>query len=126
MNIDIEKLKQAIELLSVLDGNESKLVGKRVIVRSRMAGVMYGTLESVCGQHVVLTNARIIWRWRNAKKGIALNDTAKYGLMDDDYSNLSAFNDRLEMLEACSIIECSDEAIISLDTRKVFNGCRDD
>ena len=41
------------------------LIGQDVIVRCRLAGVHYGTLQSVDG-FVVLENAHRIWSWQGA------------------------------------------------------------
>lgn len=97
-----------------------ELIGKRVLVRSRMAGVMYGTLENINGQHVSLSNARMLYRWRNENGGASLNDTVVDGLKDDAYSKLSKFNTKIELLEACSILEVSEKASRNLDTREAY------
>ena len=127
MKIEL-KLSDIKELLSgpneavpTPNGNESVFIGERVIVRSRDAGVMYGTLKKLSGRYVLLENARIMWRWRNKNGGVSLNDTAVDGLKDDDYSRLSNFNEKLEMLEACSIIEVSKKAEKNLDSRHPYD-----
>ena len=43
-----------------------KMLGKKVIVRAKNAGVFYGVLESKEGNEVVLTNARKLWYWDGA------------------------------------------------------------
>jgi hypothetical protein len=119
--MNIESIEDALKLLKLIKADSpdkteesDSLVGKRVIVRSRNAGVMYGTLVSVKGQHVRLKDARNIWRWRTENLGPSLNDAAKEGLKKE-YSMLSAFNERLEMLEACTIIEVSHNAAKIID-----------
>lgn len=121
MEISFEELKKLLGSAGSQSAEQDSIfVGERVIVRSRDAGVMYGTLEKLNGRYVRLSNARIIWRWRNANGGVSLNDTAIGGVSDDDYSRLSNFNEKLEMLEACSIIKVTEEAKKSLDNRSAY------
>lgn len=53
--------------------------GRKVIVRSRDAGVQYGELEGYNEKFVVLKNARQMWSWTAAKGG-SLLDCANYGV----------------------------------------------
>ena len=57
------------------------LIGKSVIVRAHMSGVHFGTLESVDGEVIKLSNARRLWRWW-AKDGVSLSAVALNGLAD--------------------------------------------
>lgn len=121
MDISLQDLKSLLADNKSSTNQDSVFIGKRVIVRSREAGVMYGTLKKLNGRYVLLENARIIWRWRNKNGGVALNDTAISGIKNDGYSRLSNFNDRLEMLEACSIIAVSKESEKNLDSIQAYN-----
>lgn len=70
--MDIQTLKQAIELLEALNDaktgatNDTRNVGKYVIVRTYSAGVHVGVLKSCDGTEAVLTDARRIWKWVGA------------------------------------------------------------
>lgn len=45
---------------------EDKFIGKKVLVRSAQAGVYFGTLESIDGETVTMSNVRNIWYWEGA------------------------------------------------------------
>lgn len=40
-------------------------IGKRVLIRTRLAGIHYGFLESV-GDFIILSDSRRIWNWSGA------------------------------------------------------------
>jgi len=57
----------------------SSLIGKYVIVRSSPSGCWAGTLASMNGNTVELTDARRLWRWWSAE-GVSLSGVAVAGL----------------------------------------------
>ena len=65
---ELEKAKQTVSELSALFGQSVEPaamdypIGQKVIIRARDAGVHFGTLQSVDGRSVVLTNSRRMWR----------------------------------------------------------------
>lgn len=75
---------------------------KQVIIRARDAGVHCGTLESVEGRHVVLTDASRVWRWRGAN---TLHELALHGPDRDSYTRISEEVPRVEILDACEVID---------------------
>lgn len=52
------------------------LIGSKVIVKSDLGGVIYGTLERIDKEFVVLRDARRIWKWGRPK----LEDVCAYGV----------------------------------------------
>ena len=57
------------------------MIGSRVLIRSDKSGVHAGTLESVDGEVIVLSDSRRCWRWW-ARKGRSLSAVAVHGLAD--------------------------------------------
>lgn len=80
----------------------AKTTKRHVIIRARDAGVHCGTLKSVEGRHVVLTEASRIWRWRGAN---TLNELALRGPDRDSYTRISEAVPRVEILDACEILD---------------------
>lgn len=66
------------------------MVGKNVIVRANVAGVHAGTVKSVNGDTVILTNARRLWRVYTRDKSGSVSDVAANGLKKDATHNIGA------------------------------------
>lgn len=66
------------------------MLKKHVIVRANVAGVHAGTVESVEGDTVVLTNVRRLWRVYTRDKSGSISDVAANGLKDDAKHNIGA------------------------------------
>lgn len=94
------------------------LIGERVIIRCRDAGVHYGTLVSYEGREVALKNSRRMWYWK-AAKGHTLSGCADHGLHRD--SKITASIKTIVLPEACEIIECTHTAIRSIDDAPEYN-----
>lgn len=75
---------------------KSKFIGKKCIIRGDRSGVLFGTVESINGQEVELSNFRKLHYWDGASavEELALNGTNKpkncrftvfveYGLVSD-------------------------------------------
>ena len=116
MNSKIEQIKEVLELMSVLNGEENKsenslpensMVGEYVIVRSRDAGVHAGYLEGYEGREIRLTKSRRLWRWW-CKESISLSAVAVSGLKHDD-SKVAPEVGRQTILDACEIILCDGD-----------------
>lgn len=122
MNIDELKksLKEINELKSLLNeggvGQPANqlhpMIGKKCIIRTYSAGVHYGELVEKCRKEVILKNARRLWYWKTANRGISLSEVAQAGLDKD--SKVCACVD-LIWLEAVEIIPCSNEAIKNIE-----------
>lgn len=70
----------------------SNLVGTHVIVRSNVAGVHAGTVESVDfeNQTITLTKARRLWRIFTRDKTGSISDVAANGLEPDKQHQIGA------------------------------------
>jgi hypothetical protein len=88
---------------------------RKVLVRSRDAGVHMGELAGANGCEVSLTNARRIWRWRGAN---TLNEVATKGVesgtIRGGYTRVSEPVAAITLLEACEIIDVTEEAAASI------------
>ena len=113
--MDLNTLKSAVDLLEgILQPAPSKQdVGRKVIVRSRDAGVIYGTYAGNEGDTIHVTDARQLWKWC-AAKGITLIDVATYGVKKSD-CKFSPASAALTVFNACALIDVTDEAAASVE-----------
>ncbi len=120
--MNIETLKQAIEIAKLLDGSENAPPeptggpgnGRAVIVRSRDAGVQFGYLDRFEGSTVYLTKARQMWSWTAAEGGTLL-DCATHGVKGGKFS---AAADAVIVIGACAIVDCTAKAAKTLESAK--------
>ena len=84
--------------------------GRKVIVRSRDAGVQYGELDGYEGSTVYLKNARQMWSWTAAEGGTLL-DCATHGVKAGKFSTTA---DAVIVIGACAIIDVTAKAEKSL------------
>ena len=116
MNIDALTIRQVKQLQRLVGGQScegiNKFIGQKVIVRTYSAGVWFGVLAEKSGNEIILNSARRMWRWF-AKKGISLSECSVHGI---EHSK-SAICEQIETiwLEAIEIIQCTSEAIKSLE-----------
>jgi len=113
VNIDELTLGQIKEIQALACGQSRitqshPFVGKKVIIRTQNAGVHFGTLVEKEGREVVLSDARRLWLWKTANKGISLSEVANAGLLSSASKTCSPVP--LLWLEAIEIIPCSAEA----------------
>lgn len=90
----------------------SEKLGKFVIVRTYSAGVFAGYFESRIGQEVVLRNARRIWYWKGAA---SLSQLAMEGTKCPKECKFPCSVSRVELLQAIEILDCTEEARISIE-----------
>ena len=83
-----------------------------VIVRTVSAGVFAGYLESRVGREVVLTNARRLWYWAGAA---SLSEMAMSGTKLPAECKFPVAVDRVLLLEAIEILDCTEAAKISIE-----------
>ncbi len=81
MNID--KLKSAIEIAKLLDGDETPsgkhpMLGRRCLIRTYSAGVHIGDVVYADGMEVRLENALRLWKWVGG--GLSLSAVANNGI----------------------------------------------
>ena len=85
---------------------------KYVICRTYSAGVFAGYLESRNGQEVVMRNARRIWYWDGAA---SLSQLAMSGTSKPESCKFPEAVDRVELLQAIEILECTEMAKKSIE-----------
>ena len=96
---------------------KDSFIGKYVIVRSNQSGVWAGTLASMDGTTVEMTDARRLWRWW-AAEGVSLSGVATVGLHPQKLTQCrievpvgsALINDVVEILEVTPSARESIEA----------------
>ena len=86
---------------------------RKVIVRSRDAGVIYGDFHSADGANIRIVNARQMWKWK-AAKGHTLVDVADHGV-DASGCKLSPSSANMTVFNACALIDVTNKAAISIE-----------
>lgn len=89
-----------------------------VIVRTYSAGVFAGTFMSRKGQEVVLSDARRIWYWSGAA---SLSQLAMEGTKDPAGCKFPVAVNRVELLQAIEILDCTDKAKASIEAVKPWS-----
>ena len=90
---------------------------KYCIVRTQSAGVYAGFVESRKGQEVVMRQARRIWYWSGAA---SLSQLANDGSSNPDKCQFPCVVDRVELLQAIEILDCSQKAKECIEKVKVW------
>jgi hypothetical protein len=85
---------------------------KYVIVRTHSAGVFAGYLDYRNDQEVVMRKARRIWYWDGAA---SLSQLAEEGTSKPQNCKFPIAVDRVELLQAIEIIDCSGKAQKSIE-----------
>ncbi len=86
---------------------------KYVICRTHSAGVFAGFLESRNGQEVVMRDARRIFYWDGAA---SLSQLAVSGTSKPQNCKFPESVDRVELLQAIEILECTEKARKSIES----------
>ena len=87
--------------------------GRKVIVRSRDAGVIYGEYAGSDGSTIHVRNARQLWKWF-AAEGISLIDVATHGVRADR-CKFSPSQATVTVFNACALIDVTDAAAKSIE-----------
>jgi len=116
--MDLTTLKAAVALLEGMNAPAKPAtvigqIGRKVIVRSKDAGVIYGTYVSNDGDTISLTDARQLWKWC-AAKGITLIDVATYGVKKSE-CKFSPASATMTVFNACALIDVTAEAAASIE-----------
>jgi len=112
------KLKDVMQLIQLLQGDKvTNENGRYCIVRTYSAGVFAGELQSRNGQEVVLHNARRLWKWSGAA---SLSQLAMEGVKDPDNCLFPCEVDRVELLNAIEILDCTESARLSIKSVKIW------
>ena len=93
----------------------SSLIGKYVIVRSSPSGCWAGTLASLNGSTVELTEARRLWRWW-AAEGVSLSGVAANGLHPAHLKEcrIAAPVETVIVNDVCEVLSVSEVAQASI------------
>lgn len=90
---------------------------QKFIVRCDRAGVFYGNIKSRNGREVEMTNVRQLWYWDGAA---TLMQLASEGTKKPRDCKFTVEVESLQVLDAIEIIPCTDKAIDSIDSVKVW------
>lgn len=90
--------------------------GKKVIVRSNVAGVHAGIVEKLEGCTVVLKDAYRLWRYYTRDKSGSVSDIAANGLISEKENQIGAKQIRTVInnpqgLELCEMTDAAYESI---------------
>lgn len=94
-----------------------KYKGKFYIIRGDRSGVFAGEIEERKGQEVLIKNCRRIWYWDGA---CSLSELAASGTKEPENCKFTKVVDKLEVLDAIEIIECTEEAERSIKGVKIW------
>ena len=115
--MNIETLKAAIGLIEAMGqpapSAQVGAMGRKVIVRSRDAGVIYGEYAGNEGDTIHVMNARQLWKWC-AANGHTLIDVATYGVNASE-CKFSPASATLTVFNACALIDVTTEAAASIE-----------
>lgn len=115
--MDLNALKNAVALLEQFGSPAEKpadgAMGRKVIVRSRDAGVIYGEYAGNDGSTVHLKNAVQMWKWF-AAKGISLIDVATHGVKKSE-CKFSQATATVTVFNACALIDVTADASASIE-----------
>jgi hypothetical protein len=88
-----------------------------IICRTQSAGVFAGYIESRNGQEVVLRKARRLWYWEGAA---SLSQLATDGVSKPNTCKFPCEVDRVELLNAIELLDCTKKAQDSIASVKVW------
>lgn len=116
--MDLNALKSAVALLEQISQPTAQpaaigQLGRKVIVRSRDAGVIYGEYAGNEGSTIHLKNAVQMWKWY-AAKGISLIDVATHGVEKAE-CKFSQATATVTVFNACALIDVTDDAAKSIE-----------
>ena len=92
-------------------------MSKYKIVRTYSAGVFFGEIESRNGDEVVMKNARRLWYWDGAA---SLSQLCMEGVKKPENCKFPCPVDRVELLNAIEILDCTDKCIESINNVKIW------
>lgn len=106
MNIDQLTYGELKQIAALFGGQQQPpkqhpFVGKYVIARCYAAGVHAGTVLSVEGENVILTDSRRLWAWK-AADGLALSGVAQHGIKAG--SKVDVLNPYVYLTGVCELI----------------------
>lgn len=90
---------------------------KYAIVRTYSAGVFAGYIEKRTGKEVIMRDVRKLWYWDGAS---TLAQLAMEGVSKPDTSKFPCEVDKIEVLEAIEILDCTEKARLSIKAVPVW------
>lgn len=90
------------------------LIGKKVIIRSNMSGVHFGTLTEWEGTIVRLADSRRLYKWSTGGTGVSLSEVAICGI-DQKESQITMTLPDIVVMDVCEIIPCHGMAIATIE-----------
>lgn len=126
MKIDDMTIGELKEIKAFLDtpvsadrdsGILQRFVGKRVISRSRNAGIVYGEVVAIDATAVILKNSRRLW-YHKPTEAAWYEGVAKYGLSAD--SKLSETMAETAIVEDYKLTVVFDAAVDSIENAPVY------
>ena len=98
-----------------------EVLNKKVIIRADRAGVFFGTLaakrETPAGVEVELCDSRRLWYWEGA---CSLSQLATEGTKAPGSCKFTVTVPQHMVMQVIEIIPCTDEAIKSIESVKVW------
>ena len=98
-----------------------EVIGKKVIIRAKSAGVFFGTVKEVndtaAGREVVLNNSRRIWYWDGAA---SISQLAVEGTKEPGECKFTVTVPEHSVIQVIEVIPCTDEAVKSIESVKVW------
>jgi len=88
-----------------------QFIGKRVIVRSDRAGVFFGTLDSIDGESVVMSNVRKLVDWGDCN----IEKVATDGVATPIKCLFSTYVSLVSINEVYSVYLCTKKCIESIE-----------
>ena len=88
------------------------MYNRKVIVRTRHAGVFYGEIRDRDGDKVVMANTRCIWYWDGAA---SLMQLAVDGTSNPEECKFTRYVLEIILFGVIEIIPCTDKAIESIE-----------
>lgn len=93
------------------------LIGKKVIVRGDRSGLFFGTITDKDGQEVELTNCRRLWYWDGAA---SISQLAAEGTKNPENCKFTVVVPLIRVIDCIEILECTDDAIKSIEAVDVW------
>lgn len=98
-----------------------EILNKKVIIRASRAGVFFGTLvsktDTPAGVEVELKDSRRLWYWDGAA---SLSQLATEGTTSPGNCKFTVTVPQHTVMQVIEIIPCSDEAIKSIESVRVW------
>jgi hypothetical protein len=106
-----------LAIISTKIKKNMELKEKQVIVRGDRSGVFFGVLSERNGKEVELKQCRRLWYWSGAA---SLSQLALEGVKNPENCKFTVTLDSLVILDAIEIIPCTQQAIESINSVRIW------